>query len=69
MLEQYIICTLVLVMNTAVLWYALCRKLDNLEIEANNNLLRLLEQLQSVGDDLEITNENVLKLSDNVVEM
>jgi len=69
MLEQYIICILVLVINTAVLWYVIGRKLDEIQIDYRTEMTLLFDSLEEAKSDINMTNQNVLKLDENVLEM
>lgn len=69
MLEGYIICTLVLIINTAVICYMMDKKFSFTREEDHRKFIDLMERINSLETDIEITNENVLKLSHNVVEL
>ena len=69
MLEQYIICALVLIMNTAVLWYVIGKRLDEIQVSHRAQLELVLESVDDAKTDLYTINQNVLKLDDKVVEM
>lgn len=69
MLEQYIICVLVLIMNTAVLWYVIGKRLDEIQVSHRAEIDLLLESVDDAKTDLYTINQNILKLDDNVVSM
>jgi len=69
MTEGYIICALVLFINSAALWFVLCKRFDELADKINAESVFLNEQIIRVDTMLDVVNENVLKLDDKVVEM
>lgn len=69
MLEQYIICILVLVINTAMIWYVIGKKLDEIQIDYRTEFTLLFDSLEEAKSDINMTNQNVLKLDENVLEM
>tara|TARA_R110002020_G_scaffold166724_1_gene354855 strand:- start:303 stop:512 length:210 start_codon:yes stop_codon:yes gene_type:complete len=69
MTEGYIICGLVLLINSAALWFVLCKRFDEVIDKVNAESVYISEQIVRVDSMLDTVNENVLKLSDNVVEM
>lgn len=69
MTEGYIICALVLLINSATLWFVLCKRFDEVVDKINAESVFLNEQIIRVDTMLDVVNENVLKLDDKVVEM
>jgi hypothetical protein len=69
MLEQYIICILVLIMNTAVLWYVIGKRLDEIQVDYRTEFTLLFDSLEEAKSDINMTNQNILKLDENVIEL
>ena len=69
MLEQYIICILVLIMNTAVLWYVIGKRLDEIQVDYRAEFTLLFDSLEEAKSDINMTNQNILKLDENVIEL
>ena len=68
-MEGYIICALVLFINSAALWFVLCKRFDEIVDKLNAESVFLNEQIIRVDSMLDVVNENVLKLDGKVVEM
>ena len=68
-MEGYIICALVLFINSAALWVVLCKRFDEVVDKLNAESVFLNEQIIRVDTMLDVVNENVLKLDGKVVEM
>ena len=58
-----------LIMNTAVLWYVIGKRLDEIQVSHRAEIDLLLESVDDAKTDLYTINQNVLKLDDKVVEM
>jgi len=69
MLEQYMICILVLIMNTAVLWYVIGKRLDEIQVDYRTEFTLLFDSLEEAKSDINMTNQNILKLDENVIEL
>ena len=69
MLEQYIICILVLIMNTAVLWYVIGKRLDEIQVDYRTEFTLLFDSLEEAKSDINMTNQNILKLDESVIEL
>ena len=58
-----------LIMNTAVLWYVIGKRLDEIQVSHRAQIELILESVDDAKTDLYTINQNVLKLDDKVVEM
>jgi hypothetical protein len=59
----------VLIMNTAVLWYVIGKRFDEIQVSHRAQIELLLESVDDAKTDLYTINQNILKLDDNVVSM
>mgnify|MGYP003655126059 FL=1 len=58
-----------LVINTAMIWYVIGKKLDEIQIDYRTEFTLLFDSLEEAKSDINMTNQNVLKLDENVLEM
>jgi len=59
----------VLIMNTAVLWYVIGKRLDEIQVDYRTEFTLLFDSLEEAKSDINMTNQNILKLDENVIEL
>lgn len=58
-----------LIMNTAVLWYVIGKRLDEIQVDYRTEFTLLFDSLEEAKSDINMTNQNILKLDENVIEL
>jgi hypothetical protein len=56
-------------MNTAVLWYVIGKRLDEIQVDYRTEFTLLFDSLEEAKSDINMTNQNILKLDENVIEL